>query len=82
MKEFLITCGLWLLVMALIGIALLLTKKIADVITSARSRSDKKDTPQAGGEFRNPYYVSESEIADFKKQTEEFNNKNNENTSS
>ncbi len=72
MPQILTVAGVWLGIMALIGIALLLTKKIADFITAARNKNPKSQNI-SGGEFRNPYYISEEEAAAIKEQTERFN---------
>lgn len=70
---------MWLLVMALIGVALLCTKKFADWITAARAKTDEKSGKKAGqtptDEFRNPFYISEKELSAVKEQTEEAENR-------
>lgn len=73
MKEQLILVGYWLLIMSLIGGALLITKKLAELINRGRQKTKEKREEAPGGEFRNPYFVSEEEIAEYKRQTEEFN---------
>ena len=79
MTEILSTAGMWLLVMALIGVALLLTKKIADWITAARAKTDEKRANKSESapvdEFRNPFYISEKELSAVKEQTEEAENR-------
>jgi hypothetical protein len=72
--KILIVAGSWIGVMALIGVALLCTKKIADWISAARAKTDekraeKKCAPPAD-EFRNPFYISEKELSAVKEQTE------------
>lgn len=71
MKETLLFIGSWLGVMALIGCALLITKKLADFVSKKRAKTDKSDFP--GSEFRNPYYISPEEANAIKEQTEKFN---------
>ena len=74
MTEILLMAGGWIAVMALIGAALLLTKKIADWITAARAKTDEKRANKSGAapvdEFRNPFYISEKELSAVKEQTE------------
>jgi hypothetical protein len=73
LKEYLILAGYWLLIMALIGGALLVTKKLAELINRGRRKTEEKRDTAPGGEFRNPYFVSEEEIEGYKRQTEEYN---------
>lgn len=73
MKEILFSAGYWLLIMALIGLALLLTKRIADYITASHQKTEQKQGKKPGGDFRNPYFVSEEEMAEYKRQTDAYN---------
>ena len=73
MIEILSVAGIWVGIMALIGIALLLTKRIADFIGKNRSKTPK--TPDQISPLRNPYYISPEEAAAIKEQTEKANKK-------
>ena len=68
MIEILSALGIWVGIMTLIGIALLLTKRIADFI--GKNRSENPKTPDQISPLRNPYYISPEEAAAIKEQTE------------